>query len=102
FFFFFSRRRRHTSLVSDWSSDVCSSDLPSARAARADGSAAFDCVVPSNNDRIHRTVSRWSRGRNDRSAGCSLSERKSSPLSLLRSEERRVGKEGRIGGVAED
>src|SRR5258706_10372474 len=25
--FFFSRRRRHTSLVSDWSSDVCSSDL---------------------------------------------------------------------------
>src|SRR5262249_56018736 len=25
--FFFSRRRRHTRLVSDWSSDVCSSDL---------------------------------------------------------------------------
>src|SRR5262249_59846510 len=30
-FFFFSSRRRHTRLVSDWSSDVCSSDLgPSA------------------------------------------------------------------------
>ena len=28
FFFFFSSRRRHTRLVSDWSSDVCSSDLP--------------------------------------------------------------------------
>src|SRR5215213_370585 len=27
FFFFFSSRRRHTLLVSDWSSDVCSSDL---------------------------------------------------------------------------
>src|SRR5262249_57719996 len=27
-FFFFSSRRRHTRLVSDWSSDVCSSDLP--------------------------------------------------------------------------
>src|SRR5258706_8141085 len=26
-FFFFSSRRRHTRLVSDWSSDVCSSDL---------------------------------------------------------------------------
>src|SRR5258706_7728028 len=26
--FFFSSRRRHTRLVSDWSSDVCSSDLP--------------------------------------------------------------------------
>src|SRR5258706_514750 len=25
-FFFFSSRRRHTRLVSDWSSDVCSSD----------------------------------------------------------------------------
>src|SRR5215213_6319894 len=29
-FFFFSSRRRHTSLVSDWSSDVCSSDLAAA------------------------------------------------------------------------
>src|SRR5438093_9290269 len=27
FLFFFSSRRRHTRLVSDWSSDVCSSDL---------------------------------------------------------------------------
>src|SRR5437016_10914266 len=27
FFFFFSSSRRHTRLVSDWSSDVCSSDL---------------------------------------------------------------------------
>src|SRR5258706_11934143 len=32
-YFFFSSRRRHTRLVSDWSSDVCSSDLrnPGAR-----------------------------------------------------------------------
>src|SRR5215213_11279032 len=38
--FFFSIRRRHTRLVSDWSSDVCSSDL---RARRADtGSATGD------------------------------------------------------------
>src|SRR4051812_32842642 len=29
-FFFFSSRRRHTRLTCDWSSDVCSSDLPSA------------------------------------------------------------------------
>src|SRR5258706_778849 len=29
-FFFFSSRRRHTRLVSDWSSDVCSSDLVDA------------------------------------------------------------------------
>src|SRR5437764_3478030 len=28
FFFFFSSRRRHTRYIGDWSSDVCSSDLP--------------------------------------------------------------------------
>src|SRR6266576_1703883 len=31
FFFFFSSRRRHTRSLRDWSSDVCSSDLPSGR-----------------------------------------------------------------------
>src|SRR5688500_19230367 len=30
-FFFFSSRRRHTRLQGDWSSDVCSSDLPTVR-----------------------------------------------------------------------
>src|SRR5438034_3511699 len=30
-FFFFSSRRRHTRSLCDWSSDVCSSDLVSAR-----------------------------------------------------------------------
>src|SRR5437016_13128692 len=33
YLFFCSSRRRHTSLVSDWSSDVCSSDLDSALGA---------------------------------------------------------------------
>src|SRR5205814_9735216 len=32
FFFFFSSRRRHTRCLSDWSSDVCSSDLMPAAA----------------------------------------------------------------------
>src|SRR2546421_5701628 len=31
FFFFFSSRRRHTRSDRDWSSDVCSSDLPAFR-----------------------------------------------------------------------
>src|SRR5947199_2717045 len=31
FFFFFSSRRRHTRCLSDWSSDVCSSDLGALR-----------------------------------------------------------------------
>src|SRR5438046_8069614 len=34
--FFFSSRRRHTRLVSDWSSDVCSSDLKSFYAGNVD------------------------------------------------------------------
>src|SRR5262249_56593784 len=34
--FFFSSRRRHTRLVSDWSSDVCSSDLQHDALARRD------------------------------------------------------------------
>src|SRR2546430_7715248 len=33
-FFFFSSRRRHTRFDCDWSSDVCSSDLRTAAAAR--------------------------------------------------------------------
>src|SRR2546430_15731843 len=33
-FFFFSSRRRHTRFDCDWSSDVCSSDLSPANAAR--------------------------------------------------------------------
>src|SRR5262249_5983284 len=38
--FFFSSRRRHTRLVSDWSSDVCSSDLcPRGRLVEGDGAA---------------------------------------------------------------
>src|SRR5438045_6046602 len=48
FFFFFSSRRRHTRCLSDWSSDVCSSDLPpGARQVvvlRDDG-LADPCVV---------------------------------------------------------
>src|SRR5437879_12250197 len=32
-FFFFSSRRRHTRYIGDWSSDVCSSDLPQYAAA---------------------------------------------------------------------
>src|SRR5438045_1765592 len=31
-YFFFSSKRRHTRCLSDWSSDVCSSDLPARRA----------------------------------------------------------------------
>src|SRR5216683_765923 len=49
FFFFFSSRRRHTRSDRDWSSDVCSSDLPlhgnvETRLRRLDDGAA-DAIV---------------------------------------------------------
>src|SRR5205814_7649293 len=42
-FFFFSSRRRHTRCLSDWSSDVCSSDLPVASMSRSIFSVLFLC-----------------------------------------------------------
>src|SRR5438093_3727437 len=76
-FFFFSSRRRHTRLVSDWSSDVCSSDLAAddaeIRLPRAD-IPDQPVLVP------HLTVP---------PAGFDVD------LDRTRSEERRVGKECR-------
>src|SRR5262249_60028997 len=65
--FFFSSRRRHTRLVSDWSSDVCSSDLWTGLRQKGDRGP------PSNRDARPRLAG----GNRDRS------------------EERRVGKECR-------
>src|SRR5690606_39539685 len=46
-FFFLSCRRRHTRFTRDWSSDVCSSDLPSTwRSALADTSPLIETSVP--------------------------------------------------------
>src|SRR6476620_12622887 len=65
--FFFSSRRRHTRYWRDWSSDVCSSDLPHATTSAARAAAAID---------------QWA------------SAQQRNPTSG-RSEERRVGKECR-------
>src|SRR5262245_66177029 len=46
--FFFSSRRRHTRCLSDWSSDVCSSDLEHIRGEGAEAAAltyGFTMVV---------------------------------------------------------
>src|SRR5438046_7961966 len=77
-FFFFSSRRRHTRLVSDWSSDVCSSDL------RDDNGRAV-AFIPSSRDRATIVV-----------AALALAALVLAP----RSEERRVGKECRCRGSA--
>src|SRR5947199_3228639 len=56
-FFFFSSRRRHTRCLSDWSSDVCSSDLNPvrrriARVPPCPGDPAYD----GDDDRNRRDV----------------------------------------------
>src|SRR5260221_7531676 len=45
FFFFFSSRRRHTRSLCDWSSDVCSSDLPPRQRFRIVQLHHFVCCV---------------------------------------------------------
>src|SRR5438046_9381117 len=93
-FFFFSSRRRHTRLVSDWSSDVCSSDLVLAteRWTQAgelgfycDGQPAFHCLGLPLGDRDSQ-YDLW----------------RPNPIVDARSEERRVGKECRCRWWASD
>src|SRR5262249_60037075 len=94
FFFFFSSRRRHTRLVSDWSSDVCSSDLLWVR------EVLRPRAIPPPWGRRGSPVPQATRlgpryGQRERGHGC---------LGTLgaphrsRSEERRVGKEWRSRG----
>src|SRR5687768_12329944 len=55
-FFFFSSRRRHTSCSRDWSSDVCSSDLPAGRnpALVERGVPAAAALLPDGGHRLRR------------------------------------------------
>src|SRR5438046_588394 len=57
-----SSRRRHTRLVSDWSSDVCSSDLGTFRSARScTTSSSSRDVVPSSAEAPVLRLSSWPR-----------------------------------------
>src|SRR5688500_20138263 len=86
--FFFSSRRRHTRLQGDWSSDVCSSDLPTYRRCRPSPTAA-------RARRARRGGAPPARGRI--SSAWWLGGRRATRLP--RSEERRVGDEsGSSGG----
>src|SRR5262245_64754012 len=92
FLFFFSSRRRHTRCLSDWSSDVCSSDLPAPRPGSPTRRSPT-CSWPT--PRTRRRSARW-RSRSWRRSGDS--RRRLSRRGSSRSEERRVGKEGRYRG----
>src|SRR5260370_22233597 len=89
FFFFFSSRRRHTRFKCDWSSDVCSSDLP----VIADGGIRFSGVI----------TKALAAGATSVMIGSLFAGTEESPGETIlyqgrtykRSEERRVGKECR-------
>src|SRR5436853_5009452 len=96
FFFFFSSRRRHTSCLSDWSSDVCSSDLgawPPAPPPALPMGRSGCALWPSSTSRRRR-----SSAKRRASLGSSANWRSASSGSS-RSEERRVGKECRARGT---
>src|SRR5690606_39872494 len=95
--FFFSSRRRHTRFSRDWSSDVCSSDLPSA--------VASSCVEPTPTPDTCNLIEFWFAGivtvagvvHTSVATQRKLTTTGSAPTltTPLRSEERRVGKEYR-------
>src|SRR5262245_64833002 len=92
-FFFFSSRRRHTRCLSDWSSDVCSSDLVvfSTGAGKPRGGVAIGDEIL---DLTQACVAGLFSGE-----ALTAAEAATGPV---RSEERRVGKEWRCRWWEED
>src|SRR5262249_58599498 len=96
--FFFSSRRRHTRLVSDWSSDVCSSDLRSCPRRGKDYSPDESGGGRRNRSATAPAQYRWTDYQ--RLHRYEKPERSAAGLQShegTRSEERRVGKECRCG-----
>src|SRR5206468_9332508 len=96
FFFFFSSRRRHTRSDRDWSSDVCSSDLGTAKVDRLVRHYCFLLRVGwqgAAGVRVRLETARVAAG--DRHADLVPAVEDDA----RRSEERRVGKECRKGWV---
>src|SRR5207249_7862283 len=98
-FFFFSSRRRHTRSKRDWSSDVCSSDLPFAGYGGVgcdDGVDAAGCDAV--RDRLNPGFVQIRRDLHRQRNASSVLPCQSLALCGERSEERRVGQEWRWGG----
>src|SRR5256885_6540811 len=91
FYFFFASRRRHTRLQGDWSSDVCSSDLPLAVETRE---ACLEAVEAEIRLEV-ALLDELEDGAAQPRALAPVAERPDERLRPERSEERRVGKEGR-------
>src|SRR5262245_64915042 len=86
--FFFSSRRRHTRCLSDWSSDVCSSDLDHVAAVQGTPPSYHtpdeDVYLPGRNVILFGKAGVF----------CATAGIGRLAIGTLRSEERRVGREG--------
>src|SRR5258705_7313307 len=91
FFFFFSSRRRHTRCLSDWSSDVCSSDLLAGGA----GAPHYGPPLEMAPDEARRGLTEHLLLALEVARGAAGKVRSPGSLVFMRSEERRVGKECR-------
>src|SRR5437016_7158768 len=91
--FFFSSRRRHTRLVSDWSSDVCSSDLYRTMVCVPGHGRGVDDIVGIDDHGQDRT----SKDGYQHDFAIQVAEHGLAAVAIepMRSEERRVGKECR-------
>src|SRR3546814_20385476 len=91
-FFFFKQKTAYEMRISDWSSDVCSSDL--ARTVRRPN---YDLISPIEEDETPGDEDS-TRGnpelRNEKAWGVDVGYERSLGSRGIRSEERRVGKEG--------
>src|SRR5262249_57218436 len=99
---FFSSRRRHRRLGSDWSSDVCSSDLALRLAARKGARLAIErqIVEPDTVQHLDALGQLVEQMAGDLALARRPPPRPQPGAELLdRSEERRVGKRGRAGGT---
>src|SRR6266446_9530150 len=78
FIFFFSSRRRHTRLQGDWSSDVCSSDLP------GEGSSIVKIECRAQSRRQKRESGGRGNSHSTRPEDCVLRRRREPPEVLRR------------------
>src|SRR5262249_57978006 len=97
-YFFISSRRRHTRLVSDWSSDVCSSDLASTTQISSQLKEAKKASYELRTTAERLLAMTRGSGHHWQSHSRSLNEAREHVNRLGRSEERRVGKSVDHGG----
>src|SRR5262249_59956160 len=96
--FFFSSRRRHTRLVSDWSSDVCSSDLRRQTKTRKCSAAKVAAKRSKSRAKRRKRAAHAKARSTTHLRGSKTKPRLASGSLTTRSEERRVGKGGRTRG----